>query len=46
MCKYIIALGYGLNDRGFERRQAPRPDRLWGPPSLLPNGNQGPFPWK
>jgi hypothetical protein len=23
----------------------PRPDRLWGPPSLLSNGYQGPFPW-
>jgi len=23
----------------------PRPDRRWGPPSLLSNGNQGLFPW-
>jgi len=22
----------------------PRPDRLWGPPSLLPNGYQGVYP--
>jgi hypothetical protein len=24
----------------------PRPERLWGPPSLLPNGYQGLFPWR
>jgi hypothetical protein len=23
----------------------PRPERLWGPPNLLPNGYQGLFPW-
>jgi hypothetical protein len=23
----------------------PRPERLWGPPSLLYNGYQGLFPW-
>jgi hypothetical protein len=48
-----IALGYGLDDQGFESRQGlgfffppPRPDRLWGPPSLLSNGYQGFFPWR
>jgi len=24
----------------------PRPDRLWCPPSLPPNGYQGLFPWE
>jgi hypothetical protein len=48
-----IALGYGLDDRGFESRKVgweffsspPRLDRFWGPPSLLSNGYQGLFPW-
>jgi hypothetical protein len=48
-----IATGYGLNDRGVGVRvpvgprifcSPQRPDRLWGPSSLLPNGYQGPFP--
>jgi hypothetical protein len=45
-----IATGYGLDDGGFEVRvpvasrifSSPnRPDRLWGPPSLLSNGYRG-----
>jgi hypothetical protein len=43
-----IELGYGLDDRGSRVRfpagagnfslPPPRPERLWGPPSLLSNG--------
>jgi hypothetical protein len=41
-----IATGYGLDDRGGGVRilvgsrifSSPRPDRIWGPPSLLSNG--------
>jgi hypothetical protein len=47
-----IALGYGLDDLGFESRQEwgfipspPRLDRLWDPPSLLSNGYQGLLLW-
>jgi hypothetical protein len=45
-----IATGYRLDDRGFGVRvpvrsrifSSPRrPDRLWGPPSLLSNGYRG-----
>jgi hypothetical protein len=48
-----IATGYRLDDRGFGVRvpvesrifSSPRrPDRFWGPPSLLPNGYRGLFP--
>jgi hypothetical protein len=47
-----IALGYGLDDQGpipggcwefFSK--PPRPERLWGPPSLLSNEYQRLFPW-
>jgi hypothetical protein len=46
-----IALGYGLDDRGSRAgfpagageffSSPPRPERLWGPSSLLSNGYQG-----
>jgi hypothetical protein len=48
-----IATGYGLDDRGVGVRvpvgsriiSSPRrPDRLWGPPNLLPNGYRGLLP--
>jgi hypothetical protein len=38
-----IALGYELDDWGFS--SPPRPDRLWGPTSLLPNEYEGLFHW-
>jgi hypothetical protein len=50
-----IALGYGLDDRGSRVRfpvgaaeffsSPPRPELLWGPPSLLSNEYQGLLPW-
>jgi hypothetical protein len=46
--------GYGLDDRAIEIRSPAEvkgfflyslcPDRLWGPPSLLYKGTEGPFP--
>jgi hypothetical protein len=48
-----VATGYGLDGRGVGVRvpvgprlfSSPRrPDRFWGPPSLLSNGYQGLFP--
>jgi hypothetical protein len=47
-----IATGYGLDDRGVGVRvpvglrifSPRRPDRLWGPPSLLSKGYRGLIP--
>jgi hypothetical protein len=49
-----IALGYGLDYRGGSSpgrgwelfSSPPRPDRLWGPPSLPVGRYHGLFPWR
>jgi hypothetical protein len=51
---FDITTGNGLDDRGVGVRapigsrifsSSRRPDRLWGPPNVLANGNGGLFPW-
>jgi hypothetical protein len=46
------AMGWTIGVLGFDSRWEweffslpPRPERLWGPPSLLSNGYQGLCPW-
>jgi hypothetical protein len=48
----IIATGWMIGVLGFDSRRGlgifsspPRPERLWGSPSLLSNGHQGLLPW-
>jgi hypothetical protein len=39
-------IGGSSSERDWEFFTSPqRPDRLWGPPTLLSNGNQGLFHW-
>jgi hypothetical protein len=39
-------IGCSSPGRGWEYFSSPRPDRFWGPPSLLSNAYQGLFPWR